>query len=80
MARKPAHEQFDTLKAIQDCAFDLFGRYGYDGVSIGDISTAAKLSTMKSTQRERSWSAAYASAKVLDIFPRFESVVYAAPV
>ena len=44
MARKPAHEQFDTLKAIQDCAFDLFGRYGYDGVSIGDISTAAKLS------------------------------------
>lgn len=44
MARKPAHEQFDTLKAIQDCAFELFGRYGYDGVSIGDISTAAKLS------------------------------------
>lgn len=44
MARKPAHEQFDTLKAIQDRAFDLFGRYGYDGVSIGDISTAAKLS------------------------------------
>lgn len=44
MARKPAHEQFNTLKALQDCAFDLFGRYGYDGVSIGDISTAAKLS------------------------------------
>ncbi len=44
MARKPAHEQFDTLKAIQDCAFDLFGRYGFDGVSIGDISVAAKLS------------------------------------
>lgn len=44
MARKPAHEQFDTLRAIQDCAFDLFGRYGYDGVSIGTISTAAKLS------------------------------------
>ncbi|MBA4286966.1 MAG: TetR/AcrR family transcriptional regulator [Xanthomonadaceae bacterium] len=44
MARKPAHEQFDTLKAIQDCAFDLFGRYGYDGVSIGAISAAAKLS------------------------------------
>jgi len=44
MARKPAHEQFDTLKAIQNGAFDLFGRYGYDGVSIGDISTAANLS------------------------------------
>ena len=44
MARKPAHEQFNTLKALQDCAFDLFGRYGYDGVSIGDISAAAKLS------------------------------------
>ncbi|GAC1632905.1 MAG: hypothetical protein NVS9B10_27830 [Nevskia sp.] len=44
MARKPAHEQFDTLKAIQDRAFDLFGRYGYDGVSIGDIAKAARLS------------------------------------
>ena len=44
MARKPAHEQFDTLKAIQDRAFDLFGRFGYDGVSIGAISTAAGLS------------------------------------
>ncbi len=44
MARKPAHQQFDTLKAIQDRAFNLFGRYGYDGVSIGDISAAAKLS------------------------------------
>lgn len=44
MARKPAHQQFDTLKAIRDVAFDLFGRYGYDGVSIGAISSAAKLS------------------------------------
>ena len=44
MPRKPAHEQFDTLKAIGDSAFELFGRYGYEGVSIGDIATAAKLS------------------------------------
>lgn len=44
MPRKPAHEQFDTLKAIQDHAFELFGRYGYEGVSIGDIAKAAKLS------------------------------------
>lgn len=44
MPRKPAHEQFDTLKAIQDHAFLLFGRYGYEGVSIGDIAKAAKLS------------------------------------
>lgn len=44
MARKPAHQQFDTRKAIKDGAFDLFGRYGYDGVSIGDIATAASLS------------------------------------
>jgi TetR/AcrR family transcriptional regulator, acrAB operon repressor len=44
MPRKPAHEQFDTLKAIQDHAFHLFGRYGYEGVSIGDIAQAAKLS------------------------------------
>ncbi len=44
MPRKPAHEQFDTLKVIGDCAFELFGRYGYEGVSIGDIAAAAKLS------------------------------------
>ncbi|MGH8445787.1 MAG: TetR/AcrR family transcriptional regulator [Solimonas sp.] len=44
MPRKPAHEQFDTLKAIGDHAFELFGRYGYEGVSIGDIAKAAKLS------------------------------------
>jgi TetR/AcrR family acrAB operon transcriptional repressor len=44
MPRKPAHEQFDTLKAIQDRAFDLFGRYGYEGVSVGDIAKAARLS------------------------------------
>jgi AcrR family transcriptional regulator len=44
MPRKPAHEQFDALKAIEDCAFALFGRFGYEGVSIGDIARAAKLS------------------------------------
>lgn len=44
MPRKPAHEQFDTIKAITDHAFELFGRFGYEGVSIGDISKAAKLS------------------------------------
>lgn len=44
MPRKPAHEQFDTRKAIRDQAFELFGRYGYEGVSVGDIAKAAKLS------------------------------------
>lgn len=44
MPRKPAHEQFDTLKVLQDQAFELFGRYGYEGVSIGDIAKQAKLS------------------------------------
>ncbi|MCC2656135.1 MAG: TetR/AcrR family transcriptional regulator [Panacagrimonas sp.] len=44
MPRKPAHEQFDTLQVIQDVAFQLFGRYGYEGVSIGDIAKAAQLS------------------------------------
>lgn len=44
MARKPAHQQFDTLKVIQDRAFDLFGRHGYDGVSIGDIAASSNLS------------------------------------
>jgi len=44
MPRKPAHQQFDTLKAIQDAAFELFGRYGYDGVSIGQIASASDIS------------------------------------
>lgn len=44
MPRKPAHEQFDTLKAIRENAFILFGRFGYEGVSIGDLARAAKLS------------------------------------
>jgi TetR/AcrR family transcriptional regulator, acrAB operon repressor len=44
MPRKPAHQQIDTLKVIQDCAFDLFARYGFDGVSIGDIAAITHLS------------------------------------
>ena len=44
MPRKPAHQRIDTLKVIQNCAFDLFARYGYDGVSIGDIAAITKLS------------------------------------
>jgi TetR/AcrR family acrAB operon transcriptional repressor len=44
MPRKPAHEQFDTLQAIRQHAFALFGRFGYEGVSIGSIGKAAKLS------------------------------------
>lgn len=44
MPRKPAAEQFDTVRAIAEHAFELFGRYGYEGVSVGDIAKAAKLS------------------------------------
>ena len=44
MPRKPAHEQGDTLKIIQEQAFALFGRFGYEGVSIGDIAKETGLS------------------------------------
>jgi AcrR family transcriptional regulator len=44
MPRKPAHQQIDTLKLIQEHAFELFARYGYDGVSIGDIAAVTGLS------------------------------------
>jgi TetR/AcrR family transcriptional regulator, acrAB operon repressor len=44
MPRKPAHQQFDTLQAVRQQAFALFGRFGYEGVSIGSIAKAAKLS------------------------------------
>ena len=44
MARKPAHLQEDTLGTLRAHAFELFGRFGYEGVSIGDIAKGAKLS------------------------------------
>ena len=44
MPRKPAHQQIDTLRVIQDVSFERFARYGFDGVSIGDIASAAGLS------------------------------------
>lgn len=44
MPRRPASEHSDTLTDIREAAFALFGRYGYDGVSIGDIASAAGLS------------------------------------
>ena len=43
MARKPQHEQGDTLLAIKTAAFPLFGRYGYDGVSMGAIAKKARI-------------------------------------
>jgi TetR/AcrR family transcriptional regulator, acrAB operon repressor len=44
MPRKPAHLQENTLGSLRDRAFELFGRYGYEGVSIGAIAKQAKLS------------------------------------
>lgn len=44
MPRKPATAQVDALQEIQNRAFVLFGRFGYEGVSIGDIAKATKLS------------------------------------
>lgn len=44
MARKPASPDVDTLSDIRDGAFRLFGRHGYDGVSIDQIAKAAGLS------------------------------------
>lgn len=44
MARKPAKEQGDTLRIIIDSAFALFGKYGYDGVSVDQIAKKSDLS------------------------------------
>lgn len=41
MGRRPQREQGDTLAEIRAAAFGLFGRYGYDGVSIADVASAA---------------------------------------
>lgn len=44
MPRKPARPRADTLHLVRERAFVLFGRHGYEGVSIGDIAKAAHLS------------------------------------
>lgn len=41
MARRPASEQGDTLQRIRESAFRMFGRYGYDGVSMLHVAEAA---------------------------------------
>src|SRR5689334_19298278 len=41
MPRKSASLQADTLNNIRDSAFQLFGRSGYDGVSIDAIAKSA---------------------------------------
>lgn len=40
MGRRPASEQGDTKSDIQRAAFALFGRYGYDGVSMLTVARA----------------------------------------
>lgn len=44
MPRKSATDQAATLDTIRTQAFQLFGQYGYDGVSIGNIAKASGLS------------------------------------
>lgn len=44
MPRKASTQPSSTLQTIRDQAFTLFGRHGYEGVSIGEIATHAKLS------------------------------------
>ena len=41
MARKPASEQGDTLERIRQHAFRMFGRYGFDGVSMLTVAEAS---------------------------------------
>ena len=44
MPRKPTHLQEDTLITLRNEAFELFGRYGFEGVSVGDIAKRTRLS------------------------------------
>lgn len=44
MARRSAQTPYDTLRTLENKAFELFGRFGYEGVSVGDIAKAARLS------------------------------------
>lgn len=44
MPRKSSAKTSDTLQSIRDQAFFLFGRYGFEGVSIGEIAKHTELS------------------------------------
>lgn len=44
MPRKASIQPSTTLQSIRDEAFTLFGRHGYEGVSIGEIAARARLS------------------------------------
>jgi len=44
LPRKPAGAEIEPLQELRDSAFALFGRYGFDGVSIDDIAKTAGLS------------------------------------
>lgn len=41
MARRSKSEQGDTLRAIRDAGFRMFGRHGFDGVSVDMVAKAA---------------------------------------
>lgn len=44
MSRKAAAQTSETLQSIREQAFYLFGRYGFEGVSIGEIARHTHLS------------------------------------
>lgn len=41
MGRKPASQQGNTLETVRESAFKLFGRYGFDGVSMHTVAKAS---------------------------------------
>ncbi len=43
MARKPATNSAETRESIVEAAFKLFGKYGYEGVSVDQIAKATNL-------------------------------------
>lgn len=43
MARRSKSEQGDTLQTIRDAGFRLFGRHGFDGVSVDMVAKAASI-------------------------------------
>ncbi|MAA75768.1 MAG: TetR family transcriptional regulator [Salinisphaeraceae bacterium] len=43
MGRKPANQQGNTLQDVRQAAFRLFGRHGFDGVSMNSVASESRV-------------------------------------
>lgn len=70
MARKSSQSREDTLTLIRAASFRMFGRYGYEGVSMQDVATAADI-----TKAALYWHYSSKDDLYLDAFSQFQDII-----